>query len=56
MAYRRGLYISKAKHGGWYVTMIGAPWGAVLYASHNWMMIQRWIKKQPIMLKRKDIE
>jgi hypothetical protein len=55
MAYRRGLSIAKAKHGGWYVTIIGAPWGSVLYASHSWVYIKKFIRSRPILVKRKDV-
>jgi hypothetical protein len=54
MAYRRGLTIAKAKHGGWYVTLTGAPWAGVLYASHDWKKIMGYVKKRAILLKRKE--
>jgi hypothetical protein len=52
MAYRRGLAVLKAKRGGWYVMLAGAPWGVVVYASHEWLMIENFIRKQPILIKR----
>lgn len=52
MARRRGLAINKAKRGGWYVTLAGAPWHGVLYAAHTWPMIFRFVKAQPRIIKR----
>lgn len=59
MARRRGLIISKATNGGWYVTLLGiAPnkTSPVLYASHLWSKVKQFIKKQPVMVLRSEIE
>jgi hypothetical protein len=52
MAYRRGMAIHKAKRGGWFVTLMNAPWGAVMYASHDFAVIETFIKRQPILIRR----
>jgi hypothetical protein len=55
MARRRGLWISKATHGGWYVTLHGySKPSPVLYASHSWDKIKTFIKRQPIMVLRQE--
>lgn len=54
MARRRGLTINKAKRGGWYVTLTGAPWHGVLYATHEWEKVLSFVKTQPRLIKRCD--
>lgn len=58
MARRRGLAISKAISGGWYVTLMSAPDSPtpVLYATHDWKKIRSFVKKQPIMVLRREEE
>jgi hypothetical protein len=57
MARRRGLDISKAIHGGWYITLHGfnglAP-SPVLYCSHLFAKIRAFVKQQPIMVLRSE--
>jgi len=33
----------------------GAPWGAVIYATHRWEKIEEFVKKQPILIKRSEL-
>jgi hypothetical protein len=54
MARRRGLSIAKAKRGGWYVTLTGAPWDGILYCSHSWNHITAFVGAQPKILKVGD--
>jgi len=54
MAFRRGLTINKAKRGGWFVTLAGAPWHGVLYCSHDFKKINAFIQAQPRLIKRVD--
>ena len=60
MARRRGLAISRAMAGGWYVTLISLPLSTseapsptpVLYATHDWKKAREFVKKQPILISR----
>jgi hypothetical protein len=39
MAYRRGLSIHKARHGGWYIVLTGVPAMGVLYCTHEYLKV-----------------
>ena len=52
MASRRGLAIHKAKHGGWYINLIGTD--IVLYATHEWQRVKRFLSGRAILVKRKE--
>jgi hypothetical protein len=54
MAYRRGLAVHKAKRGGWYVTLAGAPWAGVLYAAHTWPKVVAFVRTMPRIIRMGD--
>jgi hypothetical protein len=56
MARRRGLAINKAKRGGWFVTLAGAPWSGVLYCSHDFKKISEFVIAQPRLIRVEAVE
>lgn len=54
MARRRGLSIHKARRGGWYVSLTGAPW-AILYCAHTWVKIVAFVKKNERIIRVGDV-
>ena len=52
MARRRGLQVHKAKRGGWYVST--GPY--IIYCSHDWEFIKTFVRRSPILIKRKEEE
>lgn len=52
MAHHRGLHIYRALRGGWFVTLSGAPWGQIVYCTHDWDKVAEFIKRYPILIKR----
>ena len=55
MALRRGLSINKARRGGWYIMLYGSSLG-ILYCTHSWDKVVKFVKQIPILVKQHERE